>query len=870
MIKQQWISWSAHDAGLICYRESDDMDRNRFHSAWIVALSAVSVGIPVSSASALETRQTEAAPVIVRQQMRVAQPATREATAPTRAAPIITNPPAGAVILRAEPTDETIKSLNVLSQRPINTFRSKPVVMLSNTRLNFQPMLDNPQALFNTANNLRKLPQSVDVLTDDTTAFEIDEGIIVRSKMTYQLKAGTCSNTMRRAAVASAGLDCATKLDDAALAAAFANKNDARYVADPQKRAAALAEAYTQRAVMSPKIAAHIADLRNAFNDPAKRGQIDAKLGAGEAARLAGLNDDQLTMEIINTAQTEVEEVIFIPKNETPNARLSTSSLDARNGSDTAPPPMQLIFNSGIKAFAKGDSAGSDAPATETVRNLDTRIFLTGFTLGRRYEWSKQVGITINWCLVSCKETYYAKVFATIGLGFGLRFPMQISGLYKHRVENGQETASITANYEPIDGDANDYKNAGLADEQIFGGQEIVAEAIAEAGVVFDLPFYGLKTVSWKEGDNYTAALPAPFTNGQFKPPAPGGTGFPAMEKVFTDIDLLAGFADWKIFGATVHPAIKAELHSDKLSFRFHDIVNGETTLLQSSGQTIPLAINPSDHSSRFTLGNPVYDLGFLVTPGLQGRLFINLAVWEVDFKKTVWFPQVALDLPPGGVEFACHEGTSCSRSYTFSPAHQSEGIGPTSAVDEKLLQWKLGFENKWKPQCPDQECKGGIWIIAAATMNYQKKLLDQTADIEWKVHTLELPKDAKMEHYAKINQGYQDAENQAAESLELANIRKSKKGSTYPITLTYIPLPKAPSEPAPPVIPKQIPSIPILILPPPAASRATPTVMKSTLCRFDSGPRAGQVQDYAPMAPIPVGSNCQDAQGSFGRVVAQ
>lgn len=42
-----------------------------------------------------------------------------------------------------------------------------------------------------------------------------------------------------------------------------------------------------------------------------------------------------------------------------------------------------------------------------------------------------------------------------------------------------------------------------------------------------------------------------------------------------------------------------------------------------------------------------------------------------------------------------------------------------------------------------------------------------------------------------------------------------------------------------------------------------------STLCRFTSGPRAGQVQDYAPQAPLPIGSPCQDGQGSTGTIVA-
>jgi hypothetical protein len=43
----------------------------------------------------------------------------------------------------------------------------------------------------------------------------------------------------------------------------------------------------------------------------------------------------------------------------------------------------------------------------------------------------------------------------------------------------------------------------------------------------------------------------------------------------------------------------------------------------------------------------------------------------------------------------------------------------------------------------------------------------------------------------------------------------------------------------------------------------------KSTICSFTSGPRAGQTQDYAPMAPLPVGSACQDGAGSSGKVIA-
>jgi hypothetical protein len=46
-------------------------------------------------------------------------------------------------------------------------------------------------------------------------------------------------------------------------------------------------------------------------------------------------------------------------------------------------------------------------------------------------------------------------------------------------------------------------------------------------------------------------------------------------------------------------------------------------------------------------------------------------------------------------------------------------------------------------------------------------------------------------------------------------------------------------------------------------------SLQKSTLCQFTSGPRVGETQDYAPQAPLLVGSACQDGSGSTGKVIA-
>ncbi len=48
------------------------------------------------------------------------------------------------------------------------------------------------------------------------------------------------------------------------------------------------------------------------------------------------------------------------------------------------------------------------------------------------------------------------------------------------------------------------------------------------------------------------------------------------------------------------------------------------------------------------------------------------------------------------------------------------------------------------------------------------------------------------------------------------------------------------------------------------------PRSQTSTLCQYSRGPRAGQTQDYAPRASLPVGSSCWDGVSSYGTIVAQ
>lgn len=64
---------------------------------------------------------------------------------------------------------------------------------------------------------------------------------------------------------------------------------------------------------------------------------------------------------------------------------------------------------------------------------------------------------------------------------------------------------------------------------------------------------------------------------------------------------------------------------------------------------------------------------------------------------------------------------------------------------------------------------------------------------------------------------------------------------------------------------------------PPPPGSRAAPTTLRaprpraSTICAFDTGPRAGQRHDYVGKRnPLPLGTPCRDGRGSKGSIVAR
>ncbi len=597
------------------------------------------------------------------------------------------------VILRGGTGAQGIQRLHVARQYELSSVRANPHVALGEAQLDFTPLLNNPKALPNVALKLHALSQHVQVQEESSQVSEVDQGLVIHSVLSYRVLPGKCADAGARAQLAEAGGACFTRATASERIAEFSTPGHLRYVADPARRQAAIAAFQRTSAQADADATRQIAGLRKALADPAQRSAITAQVGQAEAARMSTLNDDQLKEEVINSATQRYEETMFVPRVQSAQYEHATLKLKAAPDAGEIAAGQQLLRGTlpeqasspsnyprlmRVVPASSFHSAGSKTQAGgDQVTDLDlgTYIYLTGFTLGHDYEWSLQVDTTINWCVVGCSSTYSVQLYAGFNYGFGLRFPIQTQLAY-HNVEhpNSSAEARLTANFKPIEGAVADFESTGLSSDQLFDGKELVAQVGADAGFNYNLPVVGGGGMGFSIGVNFTDLLPAPYTHGHFLPPAPGTHGIDTPY-VFDSIDLLGGLLNFGAVGGQVFPAVDINLHSNKLEFTLNDEVSKRQTRVTSTGQTVNLGVNPSrGNDSHFSFGNPVYNLGFTLTPGIDARLFVDVAVWSNNWDWPVWFPQLAVDLPPGGIDFGCHAGTTCV--LDFQPEHQAGMAG--------------------------------------------------------------------------------------------------------------------------------------------------------------------------------------------------
>ncbi len=587
---------------------------------------------------------------------------------------------ANSVILQGGTHAQTMQRLHVVRQYALQNLRANPRVTLGAAQLDFSPMLNNPKAVPNLAVRLQALSQHVQVQENTSDVSEVDQGLVIHHLLTYQILPGKCADAGVRAQLAAAGATCFARATANERIAEYSRPGSPRYLANPERRQAAIAAFQQKSAATDAEVSQHVAALRKSLADPGQRAQIAAKVGQAEAARMSSLSDDDLKEELINMSTQTVEETMFVPKLESSNyahlqhpvnalaspAEVAATQELMRGGAIDGASPAQFPKLLKVVPSSALHLAGSGQPRGDQTAdlNMGPYYFLTGFTINHDYEWQWGVSISINWCVVGCTSTYGIQLNAGFNYAFGLRFPIEATLKYQTVVHpNNSAEAKLTPQFVPIEGDTNAFQQAGLDPSQWYNAQEIVAQVGADAGFSVNLPVIS-NSQSFEVNVDFTQLLPAPYTGGRFQPPAPGAHGIDSPY-VFNTIDLLGGLLDFGVVGGTVYPAINVNLHSDSLQFTLNDELQKRSTNL-NSGQTVSLgdATAQNGDYSHFSVGNPVYNLGFTLTPGLAPTVFVDIAVWSDQWQWPVWFPQLAISLPPGGMNFSCHAGTTCVMDF--------------------------------------------------------------------------------------------------------------------------------------------------------------------------------------------------------------
>lgn len=591
-------------------------------------------------------------------------------------------------VIRKGAFSEQLKSLGPTKSFTLAQLKSKTPIALGATKVDMSRVLANPKSVANTAIALQKLNDTVRVNSTSFTVTQVNSGLMVRSFVNYSLLPGTCTIPARRTKVELAGVRCASKMTVAARDNAFATKGDPRYVADLTQRAAALALAKSRADEDNAMLAGDVAALRADFKDPAKRAALVSALGQIEVTRLEGLNDADLTAEIVNSGDTKLEELSYIPINDA----VQTFTPAIKLGLTPPLPPGKVAADF----------------------DLGTNYFLAGFTLGREYEWRLRFEQRINRCLIGCAKTYYVEAFAGFNYGLGLRFPIEVTGTANYSKQaNGSVTASITPKFRTFDGGPDKYLLAGLPKEKLFDGQEFVAQFGAYAGFGFDLPFYPSLDIAYSRELDFTDYLKGEFAGGNFAPPNPPKPGVPGEELreslVISDVDLIGGQANFGIVGAQVFPAANIILTSNELSFKLADRIGKQTIPLKTSGEQVKVIPNSATGALEFDIKDPVYNLVLTVEPGINARLFVDIGVWGKTLDLPVFFPSLAISLPSGGASFACHDGTVCSRGYTLTPDSKELAL-------QDLARWVNQHETYWLPECRDGACEKDVRVYRIAT----------------------------------------------------------------------------------------------------------------------------------------------------------
>lgn len=287
--------------------------------------------------------------------------------------------------------------------------------------------------------------------------------------------------------------------------------------------------------------------------------------------------------------------------------------------------------------------------------------FLAGFTLGQELTWERRW----DWSFGFLRLTY------GIGYGFGLRIPLKVEGslrptrIERSAVEDPGRELTLVLRAVACDADVDHYRDVGLPEGKLFGGQEFVLEA----GSWFSYKLYALGR-DWIKGSPVNNPL---VQSCDFTPPL-GGT----PREVFsidippevTDTVLPAGVLDGYLQLGFVLRASgsamsrlgllvdSAEVDSRALEMRGTGGLTEVLDLLPLSG-VAPGAVVQQRYG--LLIAAPAYRMDLTPT----ARVRVGVSVHVSEFKRSIntpWIEVASFSL--GSIVLPPHAGTRSSYQW--------------------------------------------------------------------------------------------------------------------------------------------------------------------------------------------------------------
>jgi len=557
----------------------------------------------------------------------------------------------------------TLPNLNL---KRIKTFQSlqnykleakRTPLTIGQSKINLTPFINNPNSLTSLSSNLNRIaiPGSISSKAEIFRS-PSNGGIAIVEEISFQPKPSACKNTQAKAARNF----CFTK---------------------KSRRQKGGANTTTSSLTLSRLSQ----NLKTNLNKKANSGNANLPLWAKNAspktiASLSKASESDLTKLMLDNAQIRISNTLYLFP-----SKSATQTLNK----------LELIQKDRNNSTQRTTKNGKTSTRTRSgTYQIGPNTFLTGFTYADSFFWSKTFEYNLDYGAGSTlmRITPYTE----FSYGLGLRFPLQIKGQYTYNTNNKRQ-ATIRVSANPINASRQQYQTTGLSGNLLFGGREIVAEIAADAGIEYQLPTGNgrIRPPGMPFRLDFTKHLPSAFkTNriaGDFAPP---NLHRPLSGIAEAPIDLLAGRGDYTAgdygFDFEVKPALKINLNNSELGFTLQDLKNNSSqkVRLRNNNQSTKSVRVDSQGRSMFKIKDPYYELTLNLTPGIRLKGSVDVGAWEKRMNEFIPFPALAITIPSDGLQFDCHKGTICGRTYTVN--NRTGSTGSTADQADKITRQNL------------------------------------------------------------------------------------------------------------------------------------------------------------------------------------